>query len=206
MIPLTEKGKSLAWTLALGIVLGLFAGWSLWHPRAPVVEPPAVSERQPDGALLAARRPDTVIKAVHRIPPGYVPERTIAVGIQPDPIVTHDTAWLEGKPVIRTDTLRPPVVQLQLSLIRAKDGARRVLLSARGGEVLDSLTVDVPLGPAAAPPRSLAWSAGVTRDLLTGAWGGVVSRDVAFARLFATGEPAQGPARAQLKIGVGLRF
>lgn len=206
MIGLTEKGKTLGWTLALGIVLGLFGGWSLWRPRAPVVEPPAPSVRQPDGALLAARRPDTVIKVIHRIPAGYVPERTIAVGVQPNPVVITDTLRLKGDTVIVTRTVTPPPVQLQLSLIRAADGARRVLLSARGGQVLDSLTVDVPLGPAAAPPRSLVWSAGVTRDLLTGAWGGVVSRDVAFARLFATGEPAQGLANAQLKVGVGLRF
>ena len=202
MIPLTAKGKSLAWTLAFGMVLGLFAGWALWHPRAPVVEPPAVSERQPDGALLAARRPDTVIKVVHRIPKGYVPERTIAVGIQPDPIVRVDTMHLKGERVIVTDTIRPPVVQLQLSLIRAKDGARRVLLSARGGDVLDSLTVDVPLGAAAAPLRVFRWTAGVTRDLISGAWGGVATRDLGTTPLqVLAGADARG-----VRIGMALRF
>ncbi len=205
MIPLTDKGKALASTLCLGAVLGLWLGWFLWHPLKPIVEAPAPSQRQPDGALLAARRPDTVIKVVHRIPPGFVPERTIAVGVQPDPVIIHDTIAVPGGVVVKVDTVQPPPVQLQLSMLTAKDGSRRVLLSAKGGKVLDSLTVDVPLGPAAAPARKLAWSAGPLRSIDQG-WGAYISHDTGPFRILAGA--LQGPlgGRPVAMAGVGLRF
>lgn len=101
------------------------------------------------------------------------------------------------------DSLICPPVDIELALVRMPDKTRRVVASSPNGKILGG--VDIPV-ESAAPAKVLRWSAGATRDLLSGAWGGVVTRDVAFLRLVAIGEPAQGGRGATGKIGVALRF
>lgn len=206
MIALAPKGKAMAWSAAFGISVGLTAGWGLWHPRPPVVEAPAASVHQPDSSLVLARRPDTVLRIVHRIPPGYVPERSVEIAVQPKPKV--DTLWRPGavREILRVDTLKPPVVRVALTVARLGDGSHRVIASSPDGRILDSLSIDVPVGPSAAPARALPYSAGVTRDLLSGAWGAIASRDAGPFRIFAGAEAGAIGRPAQLKIGIGLRF
>lgn len=211
MIPLTDKGKSLAWALGLGIAIGISAGWTLWKPRAPIVESPAVSIRQPDSSLVLARRPDTVVKIRHQLPPGFVPERHVELAVQPRPPIAPVSPNAgnvsPSAPIVsHFDPIVPAPVRIRLTLGRMPDGTRRVIASSPDGEVMDSLSIDVPLGESAAPARKLVHSIGVTRDVLTGAWGAVVTRDVAFLRLSAIGEPAQAGMRAQLKVAAGIRF
>lgn len=206
MIGLTPKGRTLGWTLVAGLSLGLFLGWFLWRPKPPMIETAASSARQPDSSLVLARRPDTVVRIVHRIPPGYVPERSLSIAVQPTPRV--DTLWRPGveREILRVDTLRPPVVRVVLTLARLGDGSRRVIASSPDGRVLDSLSIDVPLGESAAPARKLVHSVGATRDLLSGAWGAIASRDAGPLRLFAIAEPGVVGRPFQFKVGVGLRF
>lgn len=209
MIGLTGQGKRYALVLGAGVLMGLGGGWGLWHPRSVPVERAASAVRQKDSSLVLARNPDTVIKVVHTIPKGWVPERQVEIAVAPKPIIVHDTVPVPGEPgrtVVKVDTVQIPAVRVSLSYARLPDGTHRVVASSPDGTILDSLSVDVPVGPSAKLQRTLKYSAGVTRDLLTGAWGGAITRDLAFLRLEAIGEPAQGTSKAQLKIGVAIRF
>lgn len=199
------NGKVFGAGSAAGFVLATLLCWMLWHPKAPVIEPAAPAQHQPDGSVILARRPDTVIKIVHQIPKGWVPEREVQLAVAPPPIVRVDTVQTPAGVVIKTDTIAPAAVKLELTEARLPDGTHRVIVSS-SGKVLDSLSIDVPIGQTTAPARALTWSAGVTRDLLTAAWGAVISKDLGPARLYILGEPKQATNVAQLKLGVAMRF
>ena len=209
MIGLTATGKIYAGVLGAGVVLGLLGGWGLWHPRPGPVETRAPSVRQKDSSLVLARRPDTTLKIAHEIPKGWVPERQIEVGVAPTPLIVHDTIAVPGEPgrlLVKVDTVNAPPVRIALTFATLPDGTHRVIASSPDGRVLDSLSVDVPVGKNAAPERVLRYALGVTRDLVTSSWGAIASRDLGPFRVFAIGEPAQHAQRAQFKLGVGLRF
>lgn len=210
MIALTGKGQLYAGLLGVGVAIGLTAGYRLFSPRT-IVEAPAPSVRQADSSLVLARRPDTVVTIRHQLPPGFVPERHVELAVQPRPPIAGVSANAANVPlpavvVSGTGPIVPAVVRIRLTLGRMPDGTRRVIASSPDGLVLEALSLDIPLGESAAPARKLVHAIGVSRDVLTGAWGAVASHDVGPWRLFAGGAPAQGGRSAQLLVGVGLRF
>ncbi len=198
-----KLGEGLA-AIGAGVAIGLGIGWRLWV-SAPVVETPAPSVRQADSSLVLARRPDTTVKIVHRIPPGFTPERHIELAVQPRPPI----ALTETGRVLSTNSgtvvVAPSLVRIRLTLGVLRDGTRRVIASSPDGEILDSISIDIPLAhtPEA---KKFAWSVGPTYDVLRGRWGGAITRDVGYARIFAAGEPGSIDRGAQLKIGAMIRF
>lgn len=211
MITLTAQGKVYAGVLVVGIAIGMGGGWALWRPRPAPVETPAPSIRQPDSSLVVARRPDSTVRPSHIIPKGATPEREIHLAIEPKPLIVHDTVTLPApavgpaETITKVDTVQPPPVRMAITDVRVKDGSHRIIASSPDGRVLDSLSIDVPLVNMR-PQRVLAWSVGVTRDLLTASWGGVVTRDLGPLRTFAIATPAQAGLKAELRAGVALRF
>lgn len=209
MLALTDMGKRYAWCLGIGIAIGLAGGWGLWRPSRPIVETAAPAVRQKDSSLVLARRPDTVIKIVHQIPKGYVPERSIEVAVSPATQIIHDSIPVPGEPgriLVKVDTIHLAPVRIALTLVRDPAGAHRVIASSPDGRVLDSLSVDVPLGPSAAPARTMPWSAGALYGPTGTGWGAYVGRTLGPLQLLAGG--AQGPlgGRAVAFVGLGLRF
>lgn len=133
---------------------------------------PSPAQSQPDGSVIAAREPHAAPgKAPHMIPRGAVEERRVSVTVQPR---AKQPASASGE---SDQTVTPPPVQVDLSLVRM-DGGRRVIASSPDGDVVGAL--DVPI-EAAALPASRPWAAGISCDPLRCAaktLGVVVQRDL----------------------------
>lgn len=149
--------------IVLGLVLGLGAGWRLWHPKAAPQEGWAPSQKLPGGGLVLERRPDPEARPAQPVPAGAKVERVVQVTVQPRPLpaIPFPTA-APGTPTSGAD-LPPapgrecPPVRVDLTLVRLKDQTRRVLASSPDGEVVGGL--DVPVESAQAP-QELRWAAG----------------------------------------------
>lgn len=202
MIGLTAKGQLYAALLAGGAVLGLGGGWALWHPRGRVVESYAPEVRQKDSSVVLERKPDATAKPRQIIPRGGVVERVVSVTVQPEPVpsVPRETPQpIESQrdtTVIQPCSCQP--VTVDLSLVRMPDRSRRVVASARGGNVIGG--VDIPV-ETAVPERVVRWSAGALRSF--DGWGGFVGRTVGPVQVLAGA--LQTPKIAGF-VGVGLRF
>lgn len=196
-----------------GLAAGLLLGWTLWHPRPPAPEPPAVAVRNTDSSLTLARAPDATAKPTHVTPRGTL-ERIEHITVRPNPVV--DTVFVPApaasptdtvpapKPTVRVDTVQGPDLDVELSLVRLGDGSRRVTASVRGGKVLGG--VDIPVEAAKPPAGPLRWRAGVTYAPGPATYGAFVERDVGpFALLGAVERPDQLTPWIG-RIGVGIRW
>lgn len=145
--------------IVLGLVLGLGAGWRLWHPKQAPQEGWAPSQKLPGGGLVLERRPDPAVKPAQPVPAGAKVERVVQVTVQPRPLppIPSPTA----APAILTSgapgPLICPPVRVDLTLVRLKDQTRRVLASSPDGEIVGGL--DVPVESSQAP-KELRWAAG----------------------------------------------
>ena len=109
--------------------------------------------------------------------------------MQPAPL--HDTIPVPGDTVLKVDTVLPPPVHIALTLAPLPDGSHRVIASSRDGRIIDSLSIDVPVGARASPERVLRWSAGVLNGVGGSGWGVYIARDAGPMHLLAGG--MQGP-------------
>ena len=152
----------LAVALILGAIAGMTTGWVLWRPKAPVQEIAAPGVIQADGSHVLPKEPNADAKPVHQVPKGTVVERIVYVEIQPKPVNLSPDA-----PVLWT----PPKVRVDLTLVRAQDGTRRVVASSPDGGVIGGL--DMPVEAAPPAPRSLKRAAGFEYSL--NRWGSTKS-------------------------------
>lgn len=149
----------LAVALILGVIVGVTTGWMLWRPKAPVREIAAPGVAQPDGSHILPKQPDANAKPAQQVPKGTVVERIVYVEIQPKPVPRPPEPVGPQNPGLDTPALwTPPKIRLDLTLVRAKDGTRRVVASSPDGEVVGG--VDIPVESAGPPPKVLRNAAG----------------------------------------------
>lgn len=133
-----------------GLACGLMLGWMLWRPKPRPVETYAPAIIQKDGSLILERKPDPKAKPEHEVPAGTVVERIMEVTISPREIPALVPPGVTVQPC--------PPMRLELSLIRLKDGTRRVIASSHDGEISG---VDIPV-ESAAPVKMLRNAAGAS--------------------------------------------
>lgn len=154
--------------VALGVVM-YWATWRYWQP-AEVPEQPAAAIRQADGSLVLEKRQEATAKPAQKVPRGTIPVRVVQVKVAPKrPSVTP------AQEATAEATADCPPVTVDLTLVRAQDGAQRVLASSPDGEVIGGL--DVPL-VALQLPSARPWAAGVSYDLNDRRVGGWVDHDI----------------------------
>lgn len=139
---------------AAGAALGFALGWYVYAP-SQIVETKAPEVVQGDGSRVLAREPGGSAPGAGSKPKGTKLERKVQVTVQPDAI---------GCPTCTVD----------LSLVREKNGAHRVIASSPDGKVISGL--DVPVDPSLfAKPK--IWAAGVSYGT-DETWGGWIDRDL----------------------------
>lgn len=209
-------GKLAGMVGGAGLAVGLLCGWGLWHPRGRVVETPAAEIRNKDSSLTLERKPDAAAKPSSIVPKGTL-ERIARLTVRPDPVIVHDTAWIPAPtvphetsaapppstPVVRVDTVQAPDIQVELALVRLKDGTRRVTASAKGATIVGG--IDIPV-ETATPERVLRWSAGATYTPVDKTYGGFVTRDLGPVRILGAIDQAGASGRWQGKVGLALRW
>jgi hypothetical protein len=218
-----NTGSDLPWWLhsMAGAVAAAAVCWLLWHPRDVPIEKPLPAVVQKDGSVIIARRPDTTVKIQHELPKGTTAEREEHIGILPPPMIVKDTIPVPASPgspahlAVKVDTIQPPAVELDLTLVRNADGTHRIVASSLTGKVLAEKSVDVPLGPGAAAPRVLKWVAGVKWAPIGNTYGVFVGRTIAgplYADASVTEVSLPAPSGSSrvsgvsLQVGVGIRF
>lgn len=168
---------------AVGLVLGLGAGWKLWRVNQVTPETYAREQRQSDGSLILEKKPQSDAKPAQEIPKGGAIERVIQVSIKPKPL---DPIPMISSPMDAPGILMPgsaqPVnapIRVDLTLVRMPDGTRRVLASSPDGEIVGG--VDIPV-ESATSQKPLRWTASILRtwEPTTGkqGWGGQLQRNM----------------------------
>lgn len=198
--------------VAIGLVLGLTAGWRLYRPGPPVVEQHAAAARQKDGSLVVERAPATSASGAvpHALPAGSVEERRIRVEVRPHwtPSPVGESPALSRIPGALPPAPICPAVRVDLSLARLPDGTRRVVASSPDGEVVGGL--DVPIGPSRPEPRAHPWAAGGSYEVVHRDYGAWVERDFGPFRLgvdMVRRAPLPGqPADLGAFVRVGVRW
>lgn len=155
----------LRWLL-LALVFAIAGGavLAMWLAKPEnVMETPAPAEVQADGSVKLGRQPDPAAKPKHHIPRDAKVERIAQVKVQP------------SKPSPEAGKPCPPVT-VDMTLIREKDGGRRVLASSPDGQVVGG--IDVPIEPMMQPPASRKWAAGLSIEPVRQTFGAWVDRDV----------------------------
>lgn len=196
---------------------GLTLGWSLYRCRPGPPEPPAPAIHQKDGSLILERsstgkpadQPHAApLKPAGGIPKGAKIERNIEVIVQPRPerAPVAPEAQAEGileapAPRNLSDAFQCPEVKVDLSLVRMKDKAQRVIASSPDGKVIGGLDVPVSETPFPKPQR---WTAeamtGYDVHLAHQVFGGQVSRNLGPFTVSA------GAIGSTAFVGAGIHF
>lgn len=185
---LKEKSAryALVVSLALGVIVGLTTGWTLWSPKKRVQEVYAPAIRNEDKSLVLEKKPMADAKPAQQVPKGAVVERVVYVEVQPHGPSTEVHPTTPGSIVTEpqvTPSSLPSPIRVDLTLYRLQDGTKRVVASSPDGEVVGGL--DVPVEAARPVPKELKWAAGAVYG--TTSWGGksvgaFLDRDLAFVR------------------------
>lgn len=183
--------------IALGVIAVLIfaAGW--WFARpAPVVETAAPAVTQEDGSEILERKPDANAKPKQAIPKGAKVERIEQVRVQGQGLKMPDGSMKTC-----------PAVTVDMTVVREKDGGRRVIASSPDGEIVGGL--DIPVETAAAPPEEPKWAAGVSLDPVRQAAGVWLERDVGPIRVGVDVNQRRSVAAfdgVEARVRVGWRF
>lgn len=206
MIPL--KLARPAALVGAGAVVGMLAGWALWHPKPPKVETYAPAIRQPDQSLVLERRPQADAKPAQVVPKGAKVERIVQVTVLPN-LPSTATGGL-STPASGIDPASPcPPVTVDLTLLRMQDQTLRVVASSPDGRVVGG--VDIPTVNVA-PARAYKWAVGGSYNPGQATYGVWAQRS---AGPFVLGVQAYqerlpiiagGGVRVQAQVLVGLRF
>ncbi len=191
-----DKGKLLVITLILLALAGACVGLGWWLNRPAVVaENAAPAEMQADGSTIAERRPDAKARPKHQVPKGAKVERTGEITVQ------------GGTPA--GNAIPCPPVSIDTTLIRNKDGSKRVIVSSPDGQVTKA--IDIPVETAEPPPEPKKWAAGVSYNPVLQTGGVWVERDL-FERVRLGAEIQQarqftsGPTSIETRLRLGWTF
>lgn len=180
----------------LSVACGVWIGYQVFAP-AVVVETPAPAVDQKDGSVVVERAPDAKAKPKHLTPRGAKVERIVQI-----------EARGAGLQMPTGETKPCPPVTLDLSLVREKDGGKRVVASSLDGEILRA--IDIPVETAAAPEEPKRWAAGLSWSPTNETLGVWVERDVwrvrAGAEINQVRRAAYGPADIEARVRVGVTF
>jgi len=199
--------------LVAGAALGLGMGWKLWRPKAANPETPAVAVRQKDNSLILERKPATLAdaKPVQLIPKGDTVERVVKVKVLPSlpriPSPSPTGALPTPGP---GSNAGPNPIEVDLTLVRQKDGSQRVIASSPDGTVVGG--VDVPVGPPVPMAKDLHWEAGMLYNPSEHTYGGYLHRSlgpfVLGAQIFQQRLPVQvgGGTKVEGQISLGIRW
>lgn len=184
------------WIIATILFMLVFAGAVWWIMRpAPVIETAAPAQRQVDGSLILERQLTTpTAQPKQQTPRRAKVERIASVTVQPDA-----PPPASGKPC--------PPVTVDLSLIRERDGGRRILASSPDGEVIGGL--DIPVEPNTMP-QAKRWAAGLSWSPINQTYGAWVERDIQIpfvnlaARIGADVNQASSGVDARIRVGVAF--
>lgn len=186
--------------IALGLVLGLGMGWKLWKPT-PVQEVYAKETRQKDGSLILPKKPQADAKPKHEIPKGVVVERIAQIIVSPN-VPTHVPSSPSLESPSATVPLCPPVT-VDMTLIRQKDGTRRIVASSPDGQVIGG--VDIPV-ESAAPAKVLKNAAGASYNPVGKTYGLWYQRNIGPAVLGVDAFQQKAPVTGAKSFGVMLRL
>lgn len=185
---MTARTKAIIAVLALLFLAGIAAGWYFFKP-VKVVEQAAPEVVQTDGSVVVEKAPDATAKPSHQIPRGTKVER-----------IVHVTAASS-----KTDC---PPVTVDLSMVRQKDGQKRVVASSPDGQIVKA--IDIPVENAIAPEEPKHWAAGLSwspNRQTAGIW---IERDIARIRIGAevnqARQAAYAPTDLEARIRVGWTF
>jgi len=160
-----KKYRDAAIAALASALIALAFGWWVWHPK-PVHEGPAFGRTLPSGAVEVPRNPDAPVPAPVKKAAkeaGGKLERSISLTIQPEPIqAPPETVAQPSTPEGPQSPAAAPgcscaPVRVDLGLVRMPDHTRRVVATAEGGTILDS--IDIPID-AAVSKRETRWAAG----------------------------------------------
>lgn len=143
------------------VIGGVFAAW--WVRPKTIIETAAPEQQLPGGGLMLARQLDPAAKPKQPIPRGARVERIAQLTVQPGKSTAE-----AGKPC--------PPVTVDMTLIRERDGGRRVLASSPDGQVVGG--IDVPVEPIIVPTPAKRWAAGLSIEPVRQTWGAWVERDL----------------------------
>lgn|SRR5574343_88447 len=136
--------------IAIGLAIGFLATWFFLSGNEPQISTYKAAARQDDGSLILERKPDPSPTPAQQVPRGVVVERVVQVKVKPtknkQPPPTTPTISIDDVSKLATvqGTVTPcDPVTVDLSLVREKDGQRRVIASSPDGEVIDG--VDIPI-------------------------------------------------------------
>lgn len=189
--PLTVSARVQWIALLVLVAVAIFSAYLFGvRSTAPVPEliAPAAAQSQPDGSVVAERRPQASPgKAPHQLPKGSTEERRASIKLKPAAPPVADASGV----------LECPPVSVDLSLVREQDGGRRIVASSQDGKVVSAL--DVPIETGLIQERR-PWSAGVSYgEQSPGVW---VERDL--GRIRAGAELVRDQAGAvQGRVRVG---
>jgi hypothetical protein len=137
-------GAELGAAAMLSLFIGVGIGWFIWG-RAPSAEPPRPEQRQADNSLELERAvvPQMLPAPPHEIPPGTKETRRVSLTLLP-----------YAAPC--------PPVQLDLSVVRDREGGQRVIASSPDGRITGGVDVPIVSGEPIAIANPRPWTAGVS--------------------------------------------
>lgn len=190
------SGRAIALVALLAGGACLATGYWLGRP-APVIETPAAEVVQDDGSRIVERAPNKDVKPKQKVPKGAKVERVMTVEVQGAGLKMADGKY---------ETCPP--VTVDLSLVRERDGMKRVLASSPNGEIVKA--IDIPVETAAPPPEPNLWAVGLSwspTHQTPGVW---IERDLIRVRVGVeinqTRQQAFGPVGAEARVRVGWVF
>lgn len=200
-----RHGTTLLGSAAIGLTLGLGLGWVLWRPSR-VVETYAQAVRQVDGSLVLERKPNAKAVPKHTVPRGATVERVASVTVLPSaPPIPTSSSLSPELPGVTAHTCPP--VTVDLSLVRLKDGTRRIIASSPDGEVVGG--VDIPI-ESAPPNKDLKNAGGVSYNPLDKTYGLWYQRNkgplVMGLDVLQQKAPLTGASGVAVSIRLGVRF
>ena len=196
MAPLSNK---LYWTVvaALSVVTAASIVMLLWPLPKPIVEVAKPAVVQSDGSTILERT-DTQpnAKSAQQIPKGAKLERKMSVTVSPKIVVA---SGIRGNGVMEMSQEMSPPVTVDLSLVREKDGSKRVVASSPDGAIVSGL--DIPIETLTY--KSRVWAAGISVDPVHQVGGVWVERDIGRIRVGAeVGANRYHDFETRLRVGV----
>lgn len=202
MAPLSDK---LYWTVvaALYVVTAASIVMLLWPLPKPIVEVAKPAVVQPDGSTVIERT-DTQpsVRPPHVVPKGAKVERVVQVKVQPKISTARPSmgdSASNGNELSLIGMSPPATFTVDMSLIREKDGSKRVIASSPDGEIVGGL--DIPIETLTY--KSRVWAAGISVDPVHQVGGVWVERDIGRIRVGAeVGANRYHDFETRLRVGV----
>lgn len=203
MAPLSDK---LYWTMVAALSVVTAAAsivMLLWPLPKPIVEVAKPAVVQSDGSTILERT-DTQpsVRPPHVVPKGAKVERVVQVKVQPKISTARPSmgdSASNGNELSLIGMSPPATFTVDMSLIREKDGSKRVIASSPDGEIVGGL--DIPIETLTY--KSRVWAAGISVDPVHQVGGVWVERDIGRIRVGAeVGANRYHDFETRLRVGV----